>query len=145
MNMSKEKQRVIMKFQVKLGDGDGGILKRLRTVYGDGVLKTMAVYKWVVCYKEGQESHEDNPHSGRPVSAHTDENVKHADEVLAINHRISNCYIAETFRINRETTINNNGGSSYGKLCLCIVLKSLIVEQTTSASYCHRMIWAMRS
>ncbi len=50
-----------MKVLVKLEDGGGDILKKLLTVYGDGALKAMAVYKWVACYKEGRESLEDDP------------------------------------------------------------------------------------
>ncbi len=34
-----------MKFLVRLGDGSGEVLKKLRTVYGNGTLKAMAVYK----------------------------------------------------------------------------------------------------
>ncbi len=51
--MSKEEQCVVIKFVVKLGDGGGDILTKLYTVYGDGALKAMAVYKWVHRYKEG--------------------------------------------------------------------------------------------
>ncbi len=36
-----------MKFLVKLGDGGGHILKKLRTAYGDGALFATVVYKWV--------------------------------------------------------------------------------------------------
>ncbi len=51
--MSKEEQRVIMKFLVKLGDGGGDILKKLHMVHGGGALKAMVVCKWVAHYKEG--------------------------------------------------------------------------------------------
>ncbi len=34
-----------MKFLIKLGDGSGNILKKLRTVYRDGALKVVVVYK----------------------------------------------------------------------------------------------------
>ncbi len=78
-----------MKFLVKLVDGGGDILKKLRTVYGDGALKATVVYKWVVRYKEGRESLEDNLRLGRPVSTHNDENVKCVNELLATNQRIS--------------------------------------------------------
>ncbi len=64
-----------MKFFIKLRDDGGDILKKLRTVYGDGTLKATAVYKWVACYKEGQKSLKDDPRSGRPVSTNKEENV----------------------------------------------------------------------
>ncbi len=85
--MSKEEQRVIMKFLVNLGDGSGGILKKLSMVNGDGELKVTVVYKWVACYKEGWELLENDPHLGRPVSTHKDENVKCIDELLSKNWR----------------------------------------------------------
>ncbi len=101
--MSNKEQHVIKKFLVKLGDGGGDILKKLCTVYADEALKGTTVYKWEACYKGGQESLEDDLCLGRPVSTHNNENVKHADELLATSRRISNCYIAETLGINRET------------------------------------------
>ncbi len=42
-----------MKFLLKLGDGGGDILKKLRMIYRDGALKAMVVYKRVARYKEG--------------------------------------------------------------------------------------------
>ncbi len=42
-----------MKFHVKLGDGGGDIFKKFNTVYGDGALKAMVVYKWVARNKKG--------------------------------------------------------------------------------------------
>ncbi len=89
--MLKEEQRAIMKFFIKVEGGGDDILKKLHTVYGDGALKATTVYKWVACYKEGQKSLEDNPSSGRPVSTHNDENVKHADELLATNLESLHC------------------------------------------------------
>ncbi len=74
-----------MKFLVKLGDSGGDILKKLHTVNGNGALKAMVVHKWEARYKEEQESHKDDPHSGRLVSTHSDENVKPIDELLATN------------------------------------------------------------
>ncbi len=74
-----------MKFLVKLGDGSGDILNKLRTVYGDGALKAMVVYKWVARYKERRESFEDNHCSGKPFSTHNTENVKRVDELPTKN------------------------------------------------------------
>ncbi len=91
-----------MKFLIKLGDCGGDILKKLHTVYGDEATKATVVYKWVARYKEGQESLEDDPHSGRPISAHNNENMKRVDELLTTNRRILNRNIAETLGINRE-------------------------------------------
>ncbi len=65
--------------------GSGGILKKLRTVYGDGAQKAMAVYKWVARYKKGRETLEDDPHLGRLISTHNNENMKHIDGLLATN------------------------------------------------------------
>ncbi len=51
--MSKEEECVIMKIFIKLGNGGGDILKKVRMFYGDRALKVMMVYKWVARYKEG--------------------------------------------------------------------------------------------
>ncbi len=68
-----------MKFLVKLGDGSGDILKKLHMVCGNEALKVTAIYKRVARYKEGRESLEDDPHLGRSVLTHNDENVMHVD------------------------------------------------------------------
>ncbi len=44
-NMSTEEQRVIMNFLVQLGDSGGDTVRKLHTLYGDGALKAMVVYK----------------------------------------------------------------------------------------------------
>ncbi len=96
--MSKEEQRVIMKFLVKLEGGGGNILKKLHMIYEDGALKATVVYKWVARY-EGEESLKDKPRSGRPMLPHNNENVKNIDELLATNWRISNHYTAKLWRL----------------------------------------------
>ncbi len=63
-------------------------------VYGEAVLKAMAVYKWVARYKEERESLEDDSRLRRPISTHNNENVKRIDELIATNRRTSNRYIA---------------------------------------------------
>ncbi len=83
--MSKEEQRIIMMFLVKLGDSSSDILKKLCTVCGDAALKATVVYKRVARYKEGRESLEDGLHLVRPVLTHNNENVKHIDELLTTN------------------------------------------------------------
>ncbi len=73
---------------------------------------------------------EDNPHSGRHVSIHNDENVKCIDELLDTKRRILNHYIAETHAVNRETVqLIIVEDLRMRKLSSCIVPKSLTAEQ----------------
>ncbi len=119
-----------MKFLVKLGDGSGDILKKLRMVHGDRALKVTAIYKQAALYKEGRKWNEDDPRLGRPISTNNDENVKRVDKLLAINQRISNRYIAETLGINRKTVrLIIVEDLRTQKLCQHIVPKSLTEEQ----------------
>ncbi len=132
--MSKEEQRVVVKFLIKLGDGGGNILKKLRMVYGDGTLKVTAVYKWVARYKEGWESLEDHPCSGRPVLTHNDENMKRVDELLATNRQISNRHIAETLEINK-------GGSSYAKTVFASRTEVINCRTKTMSAWCRHCLF----
>ena len=47
----------------------------LQKVYGNGALKYATFCKWVHCFDDGQESIENDPWVGRPVSVLTEKNV----------------------------------------------------------------------
>ena len=53
------------------------------------------VFKWHNAFKEGRENVEDDPHSGRPVSATNDENVEVVRAVMVKDRRLGVRMIAE--------------------------------------------------
>ena len=62
-------QRVYCKIRAQLG------FPPTEKVYGNGALKYATVCKWVRRFNDGQESNENDPRVGRPVSVFTEKNV----------------------------------------------------------------------
>ena len=69
-------QRCAIKFCVKLGKTGIETLNKLKQAYGEHALSRSQVFKWYKAFLEGHESIEDEPHSGRPSTSKTDNNVE---------------------------------------------------------------------
>jgi hypothetical protein len=72
----KIKQRVCIKFCVKLSKSATETLEMLRETFGDHSLSWTAVFDWHLCFKAGRVSTEDDKHSGRPSTSRTTENIE---------------------------------------------------------------------
>ena len=48
----------------------------IQKAFGDGAMTAAQVIVWHKCFKDGQESVESGPHSGRPATSRTPENVE---------------------------------------------------------------------
>ena len=68
-------QRVCCKIRAQLGFLQTEIHADLQKVYGNDALKYATVCKWVRCFNGGQESIENDPRVGRPVSVLMEKNV----------------------------------------------------------------------
>ena len=68
-------QRVYCKIRAQLGFPPTEIHADLQNVYGNGALKYATVCKWVHHFNDGQESIENDPRVGRPVSVLTEKNI----------------------------------------------------------------------
>ena len=68
-------QSIYCKIRAQLGFPPTEIHADLQKVYGNGALKYATVCKWVCCFNDGQESVENDPRVGRPVSILTEKNV----------------------------------------------------------------------
>jgi len=74
--MSEEQeQRVCIKFCVKLGRNGAETFEMLRTAFGEQCLSRAHIFKWHKRFKEGRDSADDNPRSGRWTTSKTDECV----------------------------------------------------------------------
>jgi len=69
-------QRVNIKFLTKLGKSATDTYNLLTEVYGDQCLFRTQVFEWFKKFKEGREYVGDDPKSGRPSTAKTQENVE---------------------------------------------------------------------
>ncbi|KAJ8933701.1 hypothetical protein NQ318_012255 [Aromia moschata] len=70
------KQRVNLKFLVKLGKTFTEAYAMLKEVYGKEFLSRTQVFEWFKQFKEGRETTEDDPRPGRPSKSETDENIE---------------------------------------------------------------------
>ena len=68
-------QRVYCKIRAQLGFPPTEIHADLQKLYGNGALKYATVCKWVHRFNDGQESIENDPWVGRPVSVLTGKSV----------------------------------------------------------------------
>ena len=68
-------QRANCKIRAQLGFLPTEIHADLQKVYGNGALKYATVCKWVRRFNDGQESIENDPRVGRPVSVLMEKNV----------------------------------------------------------------------
>lgn len=70
------KQRVNVKFLVKLGKNSNKVIKILNIVYGDIALKKATVSKWIKNFNEDCEDCKENVVLGRPSTSCDNKNVK---------------------------------------------------------------------
>ena len=84
----KLKQRAVMKLLTKEGCAPMEIQEWLKTVFGDTVVDISNVRHWVKKFKEGETDISGKPRCGRPSTAVTDDNLKHADELIRADRRI---------------------------------------------------------
>ena len=69
------KQRMNIKFCVKIGKSAIQTLALLTVAYGEYAMKKSRVFEWHRRFKEGREDVQDDPRSGQPKKVRTDENV----------------------------------------------------------------------
>jgi len=71
--MSEEQeQRACTKFCVKLGRNGVETFEMLRTAFGEQCLSCACIFELHKRFKEGRDSVDDNPRSGRPTTSKTD-------------------------------------------------------------------------
>ncbi|UYV60920.1 K02A2.6-like [Cordylochernes scorpioides] len=92
-------QRYAIKFCVRLGKNTTETFQMLQKVFKDDCISRSQSGKWHKAFKEGREEVADEPRSGRPTTARTDENVDRVLEVLRTDRRLSIQQIADTLHM----------------------------------------------
>ncbi|UYV82421.1 hypothetical protein LAZ67_21002026 [Cordylochernes scorpioides] len=92
-------QRYAIKFCVRLGKNATETFQRLQKALKDDCISRSQSGKWQKAFKEGREEVADEPRSGRPTTARTDENVDRVLEVLRTDRRLSIQQIADTLHM----------------------------------------------
>jgi len=75
----KMEQRCCVKFCQKLDDTQTETIKKIQQVFGDVALSPTQIKEWYKRFKNGRESVESEPRSGRPS---TSRNEEMKDEIL---------------------------------------------------------------
>ncbi|UYV70307.1 hypothetical protein LAZ67_7002482 [Cordylochernes scorpioides] len=92
-------QRYAIKFCVRLGKNATETFQMLQKAFKDNCISRSQSGKWHKAFKEGREEVADEPRSGRPTTARTDEDVDRVLEVLRTDHRLSIQQIADTLHM----------------------------------------------
>ncbi|KAG5310861.1 MOS1T transposase, partial [Acromyrmex insinuator] len=92
-------QRYAIKFCVRLGKNVTETFQMLQEAFKDDCISRSQSGRWHKAFKEGREEVADEPRSGRPTTARTDENVNRVCEVLRSDRRLSIQYIADTLNM----------------------------------------------
>ena len=98
--LSGNVERVNIKFLTKLGKSTTETYILLTEVYGDQCLSCTQVFEWFKKFKDGREYVGDDPKSGRPSTAKTQENVEVA-RIVQGDRRLSIRAISELTNINK--------------------------------------------
>ncbi|XP_011699262.1 PREDICTED: putative uncharacterized protein FLJ37770, partial [Wasmannia auropunctata] len=96
-------QRYAIKFCVKLGKNATETFQMLQEAFKDDCISRSQSGKWHKAFKEGREEIADEPRSGRPTTARTNENVDRVRKVLRSDRRLSIQQIADTLHMSKFT------------------------------------------
>ncbi|UYV69451.1 hypothetical protein LAZ67_6003646, partial [Cordylochernes scorpioides] len=123
-------QRYAIKFCVRLRKNATERFQMLQKAFKDDCISRSQSGKWHKAFKEGREEVADEPRSGRPTTARTDENVDRVLEGLRTDRRLSIQQIADTlhmstFVVNRIVTED----LQMLKVCAKLVPKVLTQDQ----------------
>lgn len=123
-------QRCSIKFCVKLGESASVTFEKLKQVYGEHCLSRAQVFRWHKLFLEGRENVEDDPRSGRPSTAKTDENVERVRALVGSDRRLTIRMMSEQLNLNTFTVHQIlKGDLNMRKICAKMVPKNLTIEQ----------------
>jgi hypothetical protein len=102
MDVLKE-QRVCVKFCQKLGKTATETYEMLQQAFGETALSRSQTFEWYSRFKNGRTSIDDDPHTGRPSAARTNETVDHINAVIRGNRRLTIREIADELNVSFGT------------------------------------------
>ena len=127
---SAVKQRAVIEFLVKLGEvSPTKIHDKLRAVYQEETMSVSTLRRWVLRFRNGEESISDKPRSGRPSSASTPETVEKVNGLIMQNRRIRVRDLAMQVGCSTGTIVNIINQLNYRRVCARWVPKLLTQAQ----------------
>ncbi|XP_026816229.1 protein GVQW3-like [Rhopalosiphum maidis] len=130
MSDNNFEQRCAIRFCFKLGHSATETFQKLQQAYGDSVLLRAQVFRWFKAFSEGREAIEDEPRSGRPSTAKTDENVIKVRDLVRSDRRLTVRMIGEQLGLT-HTTVHQilTNDLEMRKICAKMVPKILSQDQ----------------
>jgi len=121
---------VNIKFCYKLGKTATETHEILVQVYGTEAVSRKCVYDWFKCFRDGKETTEDEPRSGRPSTSRTPDMIERVRQMLAQDRRVTSRLMAEELGISKDmvhTIVREDLGKC--KICSRFVPHKLTDEQ----------------
>jgi len=128
--MDRNEKRVVIKYLNVKCLSAAEISGELNSVLGDNALSDATIYRQIVEFQRGRQLTEDEHRSGRPVDVCTDENVRHVNDMITTDRRLTVRYVAVCLKLSYGTThhvITNALG--YNKVCARWVPRMLTPEK----------------
>ena len=104
--MEKSEYRAVIKFLTLEGQSPKNIHERMERVYGDMCPPYTTVKNWAQDIRLGRRSIQDEPRSGRPSTATTEENIETVEKLIMEDRRITLDMIAHIMGISHGTVFN---------------------------------------
>ena len=82
-------QRCTIKFCVSRNENATETYEKLKRAYVEHAVSRSQVFRWHKTFLDGRESVEDEPHSGRPCTSKTEENVTKVTALVMSDRRLT--------------------------------------------------------
>jgi len=128
--MDRNEKRVVIKYLNVKCLSAAEISCELNSVLGDNAPSDATIYWWIAEFQRGRKSTEDEHRSGRAVDVCTDENVRHVNDMITTERRLTVRNVAACLKLSDGTThhvITNALG--YNKVCARWVPRMLTPEK----------------
>ena len=102
--MGRNEKRAVIKYLNLKSLTPNEISSDMKVVLGDNSPSYATIYRWIAEFQRGRESTEDAHHSGRPVEACREENVKRVNDMIMTDRRLTVRYVAECVKLSYGTT-----------------------------------------
>ncbi|GFW97053.1 protein GVQW3 [Trichonephila clavipes] len=88
-------QRICIKFCFKLGKTGTETYEMMKTAFGDEAMSRARVFEWFRPFKEGRQSLNSDPRSGRPSTSRNDDKIAQVKVVVRSDRRLTVREIAQ--------------------------------------------------